>query len=303
MDDAGIYRMSEDLALIQTVDFFTPILDDPYDFGQVAAANALSDVYAMGGVPLTALNITCFPDGDMPVTVLVDILRGGVDKLNEAGVTLLGGHTVSDTELKYGLSVTGTVDPRRILRNAGAKPGDSIILTKPLGTGILSTGLKQGKLGAETVELLTNSMKRLNSSAVKAARNYTINAATDITGFGLAGHSAEMAEASSVTIEIALDSLLPFPDVLSLILDGVTTGGEKANRQDLTGRYELIGRAENDPLLSLLFDPQTSGGLLFSIPSEEERALLADLQDAGLDESRSIGRVLERRGENLLRIR
>jgi len=153
------------------------------------------------------------------------------------------------------------------------------------------------------VELLTNSMKRLNSSAVKAARNYTINAATDITGFGLAGHSAEMAEASSVTIEIALDSLLPFPDVLSLILDGVTTGGEKANRQDLTGRYELIGRAENDPLLSLLFDPQTSGGLLFSIPSEEERALLADLQDAGLDESRSIGRVLERRGENLLRIR
>ncbi len=302
MDDAGIYRISEDLALIQTVDFFTPILDDPYDFGQVAAANALSDVYAMGGVPVTALNIACFPDRDMPIAILVDILRGGVDKLNEAGVTLLGGHTVSDTELKYGLSVTGTVDPRRILRNAGAMPGDSIILTKPLGTGILSTGLKQGKLGAETVELLTNSMKRLNSTAMKAARDYSVNAATDITGFGLAGHSAEMAEASLVTIEIVLDSLLPFPDVMSLILDGVTTGGEKANRQDLTGRYELIGRAENDPLLSLLFDPQTSGGLLFSIPAEEEGALLADLRDAGLDESRSIGRVLERRGENLLRI-
>jgi selenide,water dikinase len=301
MDDAGIFQLDEDLALIQTVDFFTPILDDPYDFGQVAAANALSDVYAMGGEPLTALNIACFPDKEMPISILGDILRGGVDKLDEAGVILLGGHTVSDPELKYGLSVTGTVHPRKILRSEGAVPGDSLILTKPLGTGILSTALKKGNLGSEAVQVLTENMKLLNRSAMEAARDFTLHAAKDITGFGLAGHSAEMAESSGVTLEIDLDALVPLPDVISLIRDGVTTGGETSNRDNLSGRYEVVERKDDDPLLSLVFDPQTSGGLFFAVAAEEVTDLLDALVSTGLDASRCIGRVIERQGESLLR--
>ena len=301
MDDGGVYQISDAIALIQTVDFFTPILDDPYDFGQVAAANALSDVYAMGGNPLTALNIACFPDMEMPVTILREILRGGADKLDEAGVILLGGHTVSDTELKYGLSITGTVHPEKILRSEGAKPGDSLVLTKPLGTGILSTALKNGNLGDEAVDALTACMKMLNRSAMDIARRFTVHAAKDITGFGLAGHSAEMADASGVTIEIDLGSLVPLPDAISLIDEGVTTGGERSNRENLSGRYELAGRKEDDPLLSLVFDPQTSGGLFLSVPGEEAKELLESLHKADLEDSRCIGRVKERRGGYLLR--
>ncbi len=301
MDDAGVYQISDDLALIQTVDFFTPILDDPYDFGQVAAANALSDVYAMGGKPLTALNIACFPDMEMPVAVLGEILKGGADKLDEAEVILLGGHTVSDTELKYGLSITGTVHPDKILRSEGAKPGDSIILTKPLGTGILSTALKRGSLGDEAVGALTHWMKMLNRSAMDIAMGFSIHAAKDITGFGLAGHSAEMAEASGVTIEIDLDSLPLLPDAISLSREGVTTGGEKSNRENLSGRYEIEESKRGDPLLPLVFDPQTSGGLFLAVPGEEEQRLLDSLHEADLEESRCIGRVLERSGDYLLR--
>lgn len=301
MDDAGVYQISEEVALIQTVDFFTPVLNDPYDFGQAAAANALSDVYAMGGEPLTALNIACFPDGEMPISVLGEIFRGGADKLNEAGVVLLGGHTVSDKEIKFGLSVTGTVHPKKILRSAGAMPGDSLILTKPLGTGILSTALKNGKLGEKATEALTRCMVELNRTAMETARGFTVHAAKDITGFGLAGHSAEMAEASGVTLEFDLDSLPSLPDAISLIREGVTTGGEKSNRQNLRGRYELAGREEGDPLLNLVFDPQTSGGLFFSVPGGEAGEFLRALMEAGLKWSRHIGRVFERRGETLLR--
>jgi len=301
MDDAGVFLMSEDVALIQTVDFFTPILDDPYDFGQVAAANALSDVYAMGGEPLTALNVVCFPDMEMPVSLLGEILKGGADKLNEAGVILLGGHTVSDTELKYGLSVTGVVRPDKILRSQGAKPGDSVVLTKPLGTGILSTALKRGKLGPEPLAALTSCMAALNRSAMEIARKFTIHAAKDITGFGLAGHSAEMAEASGVTIEIVLDDLVPLPETLSFIEGGVTTGGEQANRKYLTDRYKVVGRQQNDPRLALSFDPQTSGGLFFAVASDEADELVKSLHAAGLTDSRCIGRVLERQGRYLLR--
>jgi selenide,water dikinase len=301
MDDAGVYQISDEVALIQTVDFFTPILDDPYDFGQVAAANALSDVYAMGGEPLTALNIACFPDGEMPISILGEILRGGTEKLNEAGVVLLGGHTVSDKELKFGLSVTGTVHPQKILRSEGAKPGDSLILTKPLGTGILSTALKNGKLGEESTEVLTRCMVELNRTAMETARAFTVHAAKDITGYGLAGHSAEMAEVSGVTLEFDLDEIPSLPDAISLIREGVTTGGEKANRQNLRGRYELAGRGEEDPFLNLVFDPQTSGGLFFSVPGVEVEGMLRALNEAGLEWSCLVGRVLERRGETLLR--
>ncbi len=303
MDDAGVYKINEELALIQTVDFFTPILNDPYDFGQVAVANALSDVYAMGGMPLTALNIACFPDRALPISILEEILKGGADKLAEAGVILLGGHTVSDDELKYGLAVTGAVHPDKILKCDSALPGDAIVLTKALGTGILSTALKKERLDEEAVEVLTRSMKQLNREAIEVAADYSIHAVKDITGFGLAGHAAEMADASGVSIEIDLAELVPLPCAMDLISEGVTTGGEQANRQDLSGRYRLVEREKGDPLLSLAFDPQTSGGLFLCVERSKASNLVVALQEAGLAEARVIGSVLERRGEDLLLFR
>jgi selenide,water dikinase len=301
LDDGGVYQLTDDLAIIQTVDFFPPILDDPYTFGQVAAANALSDIYAMGGEPLIALNITCFPDKEMPISILGSIFKGGLDKLDEAGVILMGGHSISDKELKYGFSVTGTVHPKKILRNEGAKPGDYIILTKPLGTGILATALKRGKLGEQAETALTKCMTTLNRKAMKIARSYEINAATDITGFGLAGHASEMADASGRTIEIDLDSLVTLPDVMYWIGEGVTMGGLKTNRESMHGRYELVGRKNDDPILSLVFDPQTSGGLFLSVPGGRSDDLLLELAEAGLEDSRCIGRVIDRRGDTAIR--
>ncbi len=201
-DDAGVYQLSDELAIIQTVDFFTPIVDDPYAFGQIAVANALSDVYAMGGKPLTAMNIVCFPTKTLDISVLQDILRGGVDKMREAGVVLVGGHSIDDAELKYGLSVTGTVHPQRLVTNSGARAGDKLILTKPLGTGIISTALKSGIVGEETIAKLTNSMAALNDTASALMQQVGVHACTDVTGFGLLGHTVQLAENSQVGISI-----------------------------------------------------------------------------------------------------
>lgn len=286
-DDAGVFLLNETTALIQTVDFFTPIVDDPYLFGQIAAANSLSDVYAMGGQPLTAMNLVAFPIGCLPDTVLADILRGGADKIREAGAVLVGGHTVEDSEPKYGLSVTGLADPRRIWTNAGALPGDQLILTKPLGTGILATAARAG-LCREAAAAAAQSMAVLNAAAAQAAKDQPVHACTDITGFGLLGHLHEVAAASGVTLEIDSAALPLLPEAAMAATMGMVPAGAYANRNYLT----MIRFAESVPeaLRDICFDPQTSGGLLFSLPEPAAVVLLAALQALGITAA-LIGRV------------
>jgi selenide,water dikinase len=262
-DDAGVFVVSPDLALVQTVDFFAPIVDDPYRFGQIAAANALSDVYAMGGEPLTALNIVGFPSGKLPIEVLTEILRGGHEVVHEAGAVLVGGHTIIDDEVKYGLAVTGRADPARILSNANAKVGDRLVLTKPLGTGILATAMKQGVLSAEHGESLYASMRALNAVASRAALAVGSRCATDITGFGLLGHSHHIAAASDVTIQIAISSVPTLPGAREWAERGIRPGGSERNAKYLDERVDW-GRA-SDVDRTLLIDPQTSGGLLVAV--------------------------------------
>jgi selenide,water dikinase len=300
LDDAGVYRLDSERALVQTVDFFTPILDDPESFGAVAAANSLSDVYAMGGRPLTALNILCFPDQKLSAAVLTAILRGGARVLAEAGVALLGGHSVSDPELKYGLAVTGLVDPRRIWTNARAQPGDALILTKPLGTGVLSTALKKGKLSAGALAAMTSSMLQLNREAAQAAAAFEIHACTDVTGCGLAGHGYEMATASAVALEIELQAVPLLADALRWTERGMKTRGDRLNRDYVQGRYRVEGRPPA-ALVDLMFDPQTSGGLLFAVTAPSADRLLAALRDtAGAVHSSRIGRVLPPERDRLI---
>lgn len=289
VDDAGVYQLTDDLALVQTVDFFPPIVDDPFTFGQVAAANALSDVYAMGGRPITALNILGFP-AKMPVEVIGEILRGGAEKVAEAGAVIAGGHSVKDNELKYGLAVTGLIHPQKIMANKGARPGDWLILTKPIGTGILSTALKRGLAQPDEIAALTRSMTALNKIAGEAMVQFGAHAATDITGFGLAGHAYEMAHASQVTFEIAFERLRLLPGVADYAQQGVLTGGGSANRQYLADKVNF---AESLPthVQELVFDPQTSGGLLIAIGQPAAEKLLRHLQDHGLNAA-DIGRVL-----------
>jgi len=286
-DDAGVFRLSDDLALVQTVDFFAPIVDDPYDFGQIAAANALSDVYAMGGQPLTALNIVAFPTKDLPLEVLTRILAGGQDKVHEAGALIVGGHTVIDTELKYGLAVTGRAHPDFLLTNAGAKPGDRLILTKPIGNGILATAAKRGHLPAEEQSPMLDAMKTLNGVASRAALALGVRCATDITGFGLLGHMSHIARASKVTLRIELDSIPVFARVREAVRAGCVTDGSKRNAEYL--RDLVIWKAGSDEDRAILYDPQTSGGLLVCI----SRARAADYLSrvAG---SVMIGEVIER---------
>ena len=286
-DDAGVFRVSDDLALVQTVDFFAPIVDDPYDFGQIAAANALSDVYAMGGQPLTALNIVAFPTKDLPLEVLTRILAGGQDKVHEAGALIVGGHTVIDTELKYGLAVTGRAHPDFLLTNAGAKPGDQLILTKPIGNGILATAAKRGHLPAEEQSPMLDAMKTLNGVASRAALALGVRCATDITGFGLLGHMSHIARASKVTLRIALDSIPVFARVREAVRAGCVTDGSKRNAEYL--RDLVLWKAGSDEDRAILYDPQTSGGLLVCI----SRARAADYLSrvAG---SVMIGEVIER---------
>jgi selenide,water dikinase len=263
-DDAGVFRVSDDVAIVQSVDFFAPIVDDPYEFGQVAAANALSDIYAMGGTPLTAMNIAAFPTGQLPIEVLTHILRGGQDKVHEAGAHIIGGHTVIDDEVKYGLSVTGRIDPRTMLTNAGAKPGDRLVLTKPIGNGILATAMKKGELDAAAAREVLSLMRELNADASKAALAVESRCATDVTGFGLLGHASHVARASAVTLEIRTEAVPLLPGARAAWLAGARPGGGNRNLEYLDSLVNWSGASDIDR--ALLSDPQTSGGLLVAVP-------------------------------------
>lgn len=269
-DDAGVYRLTPECALVQTVDFFTPIVDDPYTFGAIAAANSLSDVYAMGGIPVTALSILAYPSkGDM--TDLREILRGGAEKIAEAGCALVGGHSVSDDEIKFGYSITGTVHPDRVLANSGARPGDALVLTKRIGTGVISTALKRGLASDEHVQASIESMLTLNRAAADIMTRTDAHGCTDITGFGLLGHAREMAIASGVTLEIEA-SLVPFlPGAVEYARAGAQPGGLKNNREFAGGCVEISGEIAPE-IEALLYDPQTSGGLLVSVAPEDASA-------------------------------
>jgi selenide,water dikinase len=277
-DDAGVFRLRDDVALVQTVDFFTPVADDPEIYGRVAANNALNDVYAMGGTPLTALAIVCYPQKE-DMEVLGQILRGGQIAMNEAGVMILGGHSIDDAEIKFGYAVTGIINPSQIITNAGARPGDALILTKPIGTGAISTGIKRGVARAETVEA---AMKAMTTSAAKPAeemRRAGAHACTDVTGFGLLGHAYEMARASDVCLMIEAARVPLLPDVLDLIGQGMLTRGDKNNRDYVGDTVEIASQVSRE-MQSALFDPQTAGGLLISIDRAEAEALAERIGDA-----------------------
>lgn len=266
-EDAGVYRLNDDTALIQTVDFFTPIVDDPYQFGQVAAANALSDVYAMGGKPLLAMNLVGFPIKEMDRSILQEILRGGLDKIKEAGALLVGGHSIEDSELKYGLSITGVVHPSRVVLNSGAQVGDLLLLTKPLGTGILSTALKGGVAAKGTEAMITMVMATLNREAAQLMQTIGPHACTDITGFGLVGHLHEMALASKVAIRIDSRAVPVLPETLHFASMGIIPEGAHKNKA-FYGQYMKSSLEEMDPLEMVLLDPQTSGGLLIAASAD-----------------------------------
>ena len=291
-EDAGVYRLTDDLALVQTVDFFTPIVDDPYTFGQVAAVNALSDVYAMGGTPLTAMNIICFPVKKMDITILQQILLGGLSKMREADVTLVGGHSVEDDELKYGLSVTGVVHPQKVLRNRGAREGDRLILTKPLGTGIVSTALKAGMVGEALLEKSIRCMTMLNKTAAELTKATAgVHACTDITGFGFLGHACEMVEGSDVGMRIDTAAVPFFQEIRGFVDDGILPAGLHRNRQF---RESMIDRADDVPdwLVDILFDPQTAGGLLIALSADQAEGLVAGMRARGLLDAAVVGEVV-----------
>lgn len=291
-EDAGVYKLSDELAIVQTVDFFTPIVDDPYQFGQIAVANALSDVYAKGGRPLTAMNIVCFPVKTMDISVLKEILAGGLDKIHEAGAILVGGHSVEDQELKYGLSVTGTIHPSRVIRNTGCKIGDKLILTKPLGVGIINTALKGNMVNRTTVDRAIRCMATLNNKASELMQKTTVNACTDVTGFGLLGHACEMIECTDVAIMIDSAMVPYFPEAKELAEMGLVPGGMYRNRDF---RAHMVEVSEQVPayMVDILFDPQTSGGLLISLPAENANKLLSTMHEEGINDAAIIGEVLD----------
>jgi len=276
LDDAGVFALRPGLALVQTVDFFTPVVDDPYDYGQIAAANALSDVYAMGGTPLTALAVLCLPEHRIPSEAVTAILRGGQDKMREAGVSVIGGHSVVDSEIKFGYSVTGIARRRRLLTNAGARPGDALVLTKPLGTGVLATALKQERLDPGALRKLTRTMTTLNRGASAAAVEFGAHAATDVTGFGLLGHATQLAEASGVTLRLRPAPRWFLPRALEMAAAGAIAGGLKRNREFFSSA--VAEGSLPDPMRLALYDPQTSGGLLIACPRRRTAALLAGLR-------------------------
>jgi selenide,water dikinase len=291
LDDAGVFRLDEETALIQTVDFFTPIVDDPRTFGAISAANSLSDVYAMGGRPLTALAVVCVPGG-FDLGVLGRILAGGQAKAREAGVPVVGGHTVKAPELKYGLSVTGVVHPDRVVTNAGARPGDVLYLTKPLGTGVITTSLKNEACPPGVLDGAVASMLRLNDAACEAMLEAGVHACTDVTGFGLAGHAHQMAHSSGVEIEFDLGALPILPGALEAAEGGHVPGGLKDNRKFLS--EWMVGKAPQGPETTLLFDPQTSGGLLVCVPADRTERMVDALERRGLPVY-AVGRVKEGR--------
>ena len=275
-DDAGVYKMSPTLALVQTVDFFTPMVDDPYDFGAIAAANAVSDVYAMGGIPKLALSILCFPAETGDPAVLREIVRGGADALKQAGVLVMGGHSVRDPEIKFGYAVTGEVHPKRVVTNAGAKKGDLLVLTKPIGVGILATALKRGLLSRPLLQTMTRQMKMLNRAAAEAMRASGVHAATDVTGFGLLGHARNVARASKKTIRIWSGSVPLLSGVRELAAQGVASSGLHSNREAIDPDVAWDGEVPEAVRLALV-DPQTSGGLLIAVPSSKTEALIRRL--------------------------
>jgi selenide,water dikinase len=298
-EDAGIYKLTDQLAVVQTVDFFTPIVDSPYDFGRIAAANSLSDVYAMGGRPVTALNVVCFPKNDMDFSILREVLKGGLDMMHEANVILLGGHTVDDPELKYGLSVTGTIHPEKVVHNNTAKAGDALILTKKLGTGIISTAIKGGAASPAAVNAVTDSMTTLNRAASEAMLEVGVSACKDITGFGLIGHACEMIDRTEVGFVFDAAAIPFFTEAKEYADMGLIPGGLHRNRDYRQGLVD-ISTAVPQFIRDVIFDPQTSGGLLISVPRARAARLLNLLYERGAASAAVIGEVT---GEHPGRIR
>ncbi len=298
-DDAGVYRISDDLALVQTVDYITPVVDDPFLYGQVAAANSLSDVYAMGGRPLTAMNLCNFPARNIDKDSLRKILEGGFSKIKEAGATLVGGHTVRDDELKYGLSVTGLIHPKRILTNAAARPGDHLVLTKPVGTGVIITGFRRGLVSDELLMRAVGWMAALNRVACETMLEFDAHACTDITGFGLSGHTLGMAKGSNVRMRIRFNDVPRYPESLELIGQGVATSVTTSNLQVAQDYLTFTGRFTDEEKW-LVVDPQTSGGLLISLPSDQAPQLVARLRERGNEVAAVIGEVVPSGGRPAL---
>lgn len=290
-DDAGVYKISDELALIHTTDFFTPVIDDPYIFGQIAAANALSDVYAMGGIPINALNILAFPQKE-DLEILKNILKGGADKIKESGAVIIGGHSIDITNIVYGLAVTGTIHPKNIKGNNNAKPGDVLILTKALGTGILNNVIKFSELEKSPYDQLIGSMTKLNKNASECMIRFEANACTDVTGFGLAGHSMQLAKASNVVLKFRVNDLPVLEGAEKAIGENLLTRGDKSNRE-YTKEYVKSSGTVNKTKEHLLYDPQTSGGLLICVPQKNAEGLLDDLHKNGDISSRIIGEVME----------
>jgi selenide, water dikinase len=291
-DDAGVYQLAPDLALVQTVDFFTPIVDDPFTFGQIAAANSLSDIYAMGARPISALSIVGFPNTGRDLEVLERILLGGHSKMQEAGCAVIGGHSIGDEEIKFGYAVTGLIDPKRLWANGGARPGDRLVLTKPLGTGIIATALKEQMASEASVSAAIESMRTLNREASDAARGFDIHAVTDVTGFGLLGHAREMAIASEVSLVVESEDVKFLPDAIDYSRRGFLPGGLNRNVEFLAACVEFAGGTPPE-IRNLLYDPQTSGGLLLAAGANECAGLVQNLRERGIP-AQEVARVIEK---------
>jgi selenide,water dikinase len=291
-DDAGVYRLRDDLALVQTLDFFTPIVDDPFDYGRIAALNSINDVWAMGGTPITAMAITCFPKKGLDFAILGEIMRGGLSVLTENKVALVGGHSVDNEQIMFGYSVTGVIDPNKVATNAGARPGDIIILTKPIGTGVISTGIKLARASATVVEESIATMLTPGKYAAEAIAKFDVKAATDVTGFALLGHAWEVARASNVTIEIDSSRVPLINGALELAKAGLMTGADKTNREYVGAEVEIASTVDPS-LVKLFYDPQTAGGLLLAISAERADDLLAELR-RNYPRAEIVGRVTER---------
>ena len=290
-DDAAVYRVTPEIALISTVDYITPPVNDPYWFGQIAAANSLSDVYAMGGKPLTALNLVMFPSKKLDMVFLKEILRGGSDKVLEADASMAGGHSVDDNEPKYGLAVTGSVHPERILTNCGCRAGDALILTKPLGTGVLFNANRSGKLPYPELEAILPQVAALNRNAIETAMKFDVHACTDVTGFGILGHTLELARGSGVQIDLIYQNLPFYPHALRMYQKGENTGSNKANRKLAEGAWEISSDKSAEEQ-ALLFDPQTSGGLLIAVHDSQADELISQLKKEGIEAAVRVGEVV-----------
>jgi selenide,water dikinase len=299
-DDAGVYRLSDDIAVVQTVDFIAPIVNDPYSFGVIAAANALSDVYTMGGKPITAMNLVCFPSDKIDISILTYILNGALDKLNEAEVALVGGHSVKNDDLKFGLSVTGVIAPKKVITSSGAQDGDVLILTKPIGIGVMTTAIKAGLVDSSVESQLIQQMAMLNRKAAEIMVPFGVNACTDITGVGLIGHACKMAENSEVSIELFVDKIPLIDKALEFCRMGIIPRGAYSNRNYYDAKVEKNDVKEE--LMDLYYDPQTSGGLFISIPEQKAEEMLNCIKQAGYKEAAIVGRVLKN-GENRIILR